>query len=349
MMGRSAHPEFWRSEFPAASAVTRIPGDVTVSINQIRRMLMNTSKPRVFRTVLTVGVLTMAIALALSIFSVAKVLSAPQMAVTIPSTIGFEGFLVDESTGDPLDGTYAITFSMYSAATGGSLIWTETLDAVAVTDGLYAVELGASVPFGASAFDGARWVGVTVGDGIEMTPRTKISSVPFALNAESANDADTVDGQHALELGVPAGAIVMWSGSPGSIPAGWALCDGSNGTPDLSGRFIVGYDSLDTDYDTIGEAGGEATHVLTTAEMPSHDHGGATLANGAHSHSIKYYTGSGSNNAVDRRRTSSGAWMGGTTNSTGNHTHSISSEGGGQAHENRPPYFVVAYIIKLAE
>lgn len=69
---------------------------------------------------------------------------------------------------------------------------------------------------------------------------------------------------------VPAGVICMWSGSSAEIPAGWVLCDGSNNTPDLRGRFVVGAGGA---YD-VGDTGGADSVALTTAQMPSHSHGG---------------------------------------------------------------------------
>jgi hypothetical protein len=57
---------------------------------------------------------------------------------------------------------------------------------------------------------------------------------------------------------VPPGVIVMWSGTV--APAGWALCNGTNGTPNLSGRFIVGYSASQPDYNAIGNFGGENSH-----------------------------------------------------------------------------------------
>lgn len=62
---------------------------------------------------------------------------------------------------------------------------------------------------------------------------------------------DQVDGPDAGASGVPGGVIVMWSGT--TAPTGWSLCDGTNGTPDLRGKFIVGYKSSDSDYDDPGD------------------------------------------------------------------------------------------------
>lgn len=62
-----------------------------------------------------------------------------------------------------------------------------------------------------------------------------------------------------LDKAMPSGGIIMWSGSVGSIPSGWYLCNGSNGTPDLRNRFIVGAGST---YE-VGDTGGSTTHEHT--------------------------------------------------------------------------------------
>lgn len=124
---------------------------------------------------------------------------------------------------------------------------------------------------------------------------------------------------------VPRGAIIMWSGLVTEIPSGWGLCDGSQGTPDLQGRFVVGYNSVDADYDIIGNTGGEKNHTLTIAEMP------------AHTHSFRVYDFD-----WDHKVARSGA---DDRSSPGR--EETSSSGGNQPHENRPPYYVLAYIMKL--
>jgi len=64
---------------------------------------------------------------------------------------------------------------------------------------------------------------------------------------------------------IPAGTIMMWYGESATIPVGWALCDGNNGTPDLRGRVVVGVNTSDASFDSVGKTGGHK-------EMQSHTH-----------------------------------------------------------------------------
>lgn len=148
--------------------------------------------------------------------------------------------------------------------------------------------------------------------------------------------------------GMPAGTIVMWSGSIASIPDGWALCDGTGGAPDLTDRFVVGAG----DAYSVGATGGVVSHTLTVDEMPAHDHGGGgnTSTGGEHTHSLSVkYSGNGSLSVEDASEV--GLGRNGLVGAAGNHSHSyaVESEGGGQPHENRPPYYALAFIIKVAE
>ncbi|MBU0478297.1 prepilin-type N-terminal cleavage/methylation domain-containing protein [bacterium] len=116
--------------------------------------------------------------------------------------------------------------------------------------------------------------------------------------------------------GVPSGTIAMWSGA--SAPSGWDLCDGTNGTPDLRDRFIVGAGSSYA----VGATGGENTHTLTIAEMPAH----------SHSYNETWHKGNATFNSAAN-------YMTARVNNTG-------STGGNAAHENRPPYYALCFIMK---
>lgn len=125
--------------------------------------------------------------------------------------------------------------------------------------------------------------------------------------------------------GIPSGVICMWSGAANAIPTGWALCNGSNGTPDLRDRFVVGAGSTYS----VGAKGGEATHTLTTSEMPAHTH--ALGGNGGTG--TKYITIVQTSDASNRTQ----AWI----------NSGVQATGSGAAHNNLPPYYALCYIMKL--
>jgi microcystin-dependent protein len=112
--------------------------------------------------------------------------------------------------------------------------------------------------------------------------------------------------------------IVMWSGS--DIPKGWVLCDGNNGTPNLTDRFIIGASNSIA----VGATGGSASQILTPANIPPHNHAiGGTISSDMSGSS---YCGQIS---IDR---------GGST---------TKPAGGSQPINTLPPYYVLAYIMKL--
>nr|AIH14778.1 hypothetical protein [Hapalosiphon welwitschii UH IC-52-3] len=151
---------------------------------------------------------------------------------------------------------------------------------------------------------------------------------------------------------VVTGMILMWSGQANNIPAGWALCDGRNGTPDLRDRFIV---ASGRQYG-VGDRGGADTVTLNINQIPSHSHSGSTFDAGNHSHAMKFDTGGGGDfgggnmaKTRDPLQTNVLANFLAETNPAGNHSHAVSigSTGGNQAHENRPSYYALALIMKL--
>ena len=163
---------------------------------------------------------------------------------------------------------------------------------------------------------------------------------------------------------IPKGVIVMWSGTLATIPAGWALCDGTNDTPNLQGKFIVGTNPTTP----IGSTGGSAQATLTTEQLPSHSH-----PTGSHTHTFNGNTGAaialltvsvrgasspnpektsvtGTTNdkyyfdmPISNTATHSHTFSGTTNSATGN-TQAV---GSGQAIDILPPYYTLAYIIKI--
>ena len=129
----------------------------------------------------------------------------------------------------------------------------------------------------------------------------------------------------------PVGAIVLWSGAASNIPDGWRLCDGTYDTPNLRGRFVVGYDADDGDHNTIGNNGGEKTHKLTVSEMPSHYH------------SITMWGG----DIADDWKKQNNLYLTHDKWSDQHNNRDFSSVGGDQPHENRPPYYVLCYIMRV--
>ena len=114
----------------------------------------------------------------------------------VPSAISYQGYLTGPS-GTPIDGNVDITFSLYDADSAGSLSWQETQISVAVSKGLFKVELGSISPFATGQFDIPMWLGIKVGVDAEMSPRLPLSSVGYALKAE---DAETLGGLNSVEL-----------------------------------------------------------------------------------------------------------------------------------------------------
>lgn len=129
---------------------------------------------------------------------------------------------------------------------------------------------------------------------------------------------------------VPEGTIIVWMGetSPGE---GWALCDGTNGTPDLTERFVVGT-CPDGAY-ALAEAGGEKAVALSVDTMPSHTHTASVrVPKSPHYHF----------NSVSLKNGQS-VWGRGTSTTD---TVASSSAGKGEAHENMPPYCAVRFYMR---
>lgn len=146
----------------------------------------------------------------------------------------------------------------------------------------------------------------------------------------------------AEDSSFPVGGIIMWSGL--TVPTGWALCNGQNGTPDLRGKFILGA----SDTHAMGETGGEETHKLTTDELASHSHVQRLPSdNSVGATSTKKWVYRVTSGSLDTGTRSLGSGI--VTNNAINSSIDLAtaSTGSGTAHNNMPPYYTLAYIMKL--
>lgn len=202
-------------------------------------------------------------------------------------------------------------------------------------------------------------------------------------------DTDLATVAQATTSGVPVGTVIDFAGTV--APTNYLLCYGQavsrtdyadlfaiisttygsgNGSttfnlPDCRGRVVAGKDDMGgvsanrltdqsggVDGDVLGDTGGSEAHTLTTAQIPSHDHGGATGSAGSHTHTttLGAVGVGGSDNPSTARwniRTSTYYGdLGVATSSAGAHSHTITAQGGSEAHNNVQPTIIFNKIIK---
>ena len=193
-------------------------------------------------------------------------------------------------------------------------------------------------------------------------------SYKFVIQSATANSIQTLDNLYPIlqnaptsAPAIPSGGIILWSGSTGSVPSGWYLCDGTNGTPDLRNSFIVGAGNTYA----VGATGGTAdaivvshTHTATsTVTSPGHQHFIAnTDATGANTSitltSSNYLAGKngggGTSESYALQGTSTTATIGLTSSAVTGDTVATSNATAGTSgtNQNLPPYYALAYIQK---
>ena len=207
---------------------------------------------------------------------------------------------------------------------------------------------------------------------------TSINGATNAIRAATAafDTMPTVGGVSLESAVIPSGVIWMWSGSVATIPAGWALCNGASGTPDLRDRFVIGAGGSRAPGATGGAASAttsvEGSHshgaatggtALTTAQIPSHTHAGTTSTGGSHDHTFQTGTGGAGGVAGTVPTGFNGSFSTVTVTSAGAHSHTFTTDsaGSGQTHNHSiildgahthtvatlPPFFALAFIMKL--
>ncbi len=278
------------------------------------------------------------------------------VASSIPPLINYQGMLTDAEGQPVANGLKTLTFNIYDTSTGGTVIWgPQVFQNVPVINGYFNVILGptetndAGVPLvgGNSILDAfaesARYLGVAVDGGVEVTPRQHVLSTPYAVQAETALN------------GVPPGTILPFAGNVSTTPVGYLYCNGSvvlrtnysklyedvgiswghgNGDdltfnlPDLRGRFLRGVDA------GAGNDPNVASRTSINTGGNSGDNVGSLQSDGfkAHTHSHSRRSGTDAHEFGPYRNIAH-ATITGTTGSTG-------------GDETRPKNAAVNYIIK---
>lgn len=135
------------------------------------------------------------------------------------------------------------------------------------------------------------------------------------------------------------GMIILWSGLTSTIPTGWALCNGLNGTPNLTDKFIVG---------AGGSYGVNQTGGYKDSIVVSHNHTGTTNSSGSHTHTVETPTTKGKYEPSGYNFSAYVSGGAATTSSAGAHTHGFttSTKGSSGTNRNLPPYYALAYIMR---
>lgn len=214
------------------------------------------------------------VAMCVSLMADGWLLTARYAWADIPHVIRYQGTVVDAKQ-VPLEGPYTLTFRLYDAVDGGAEVWEETQTNVPVVDGQFSVLLGQVTPLDLP-FDKDLWLSIEVGSDGEMSPRQRLSSVPYAYRAEVAENTKTSAIEDDAYRFVPSGIIVMATGP--SCPAGYTRFAA------MDGKFLVPgttYNATAGGSNTHDHGGATSSHALTVAEMPAHSHGGIqTSVNG---------------------------------------------------------------------
>ena len=230
------------------------------------------------------------------------------------SPIG-NGFQFFTSTGLPLNGGY-----LYTYQAGSSTPLTTYTDVNGTISNANPITLGT---------DGRPQTEIWLTQGL---------SYKFVLTDSANNQIQTYDNLYGILQQapsvtgtVPSGLIAIWSGSVGSIPSGWVLCNGANGTPDLRNSFILGAGNTYA----VGATGGSKDAIVV-----SHTH---SITDPGHFHQYQQAGSPSDQSGTNTPCLTSNSTQNTTTATTG---ISVNTAGVSGAGANMPPYYALAYIMK---
>ena len=246
------------------------------------------------------------------------------------------------------DGTEQTTAGVggTGGGTGGSGVYTKD-----ETDTLLDTKANVGVSYTKAEVDVKVDTKADIGDSYtKAEDETRLATKADVAETYTKSEVEALIGAISV---IPAGVISIWSGATATVPSGWKLCDGSGGTPDLRNRFVMGAVAGSS---SVGLTGGSKDAVAI-----SHNHTGSTNSTGNHYHlQGEPSTGGGSFHGMqnhgggdlkDRASLVAGlinhqAYI---TNTTGAHAHTFTTSTNGVAgtDKNLPPYYTLAYIMKL--
>ncbi|MBU2541833.1 MAG: hypothetical protein KJ593_08040 [Candidatus Omnitrophica bacterium] len=213
----------------------------------------------------------------------------------IPHLVRYQGYLTD-SNNVPLDGSYSLTLRMHDTARGGNLLWSETQTDIQVSSGNFAVLLGQVTPLDIP-FDTDYWLSIEVNSDGEMSPRQRISSVPYAYRAEEAENVGGIQKEEIVTIsdeqiitgnktfsGISnfTGALQQNAVNGILLPSGAIFFmlsgDCPIGTTDVTAAYSDKFIRVNATQGARGGAdshdhgGITGNHTLTVNEIPSHRH-----------------------------------------------------------------------------
>jgi len=173
-------------------------------------------------------------------------------------------------------------------------------------------------------------------NGVPIGLSTPCDGAFVNLDATNITATGTFDVTGATVVGivsVPIGGVIFFNAAFATIPSNWQLCDGTNGTPDMTNQFVYGTNTEGELLDT----GGDADAVVV-------DHGHSLSGNGSHSHTTRAgVNGNGSGGFDDANHGFNVAVDG-----NGSHSHTINNTGVSGNNANLPPYIKLAFIQRMS-
>lgn len=185
-----------------------------------------------------------------------------------------------------------------------------------------------------------------VGGNLSVTGTTTLTGAATAPTPSASDDSTKVATTAFVRDIIPTGVIVMWSGTVATIPSGWLLCDGSNSTPDLRNRFIIGAYSDDSGVAKTTITGSSTqTGGSKDAIVVSHSH---TATDSGHTHTLSNPRQAQGGSAGGFSNTPAAAPAGGTvaTTDSGTANITVSTTGSSGTDANLVPYYALAFIMK---